>query len=102
MFRRQPSHADHSGDGDLHPGLPDAAIADATVNVGEMYALPTISFTGSDTVSATINWGDGTTDSGSLTEPSFNSTQLVPMPGSLSDSHVYSEPPTPPTMAQLP
>ena len=71
------------------PAILTPAIPNATVNVGETYTLPTIAFTGSDTVSATINWGDGTTDSGDLAEPSFDNTQLAPVPGSLTDSHVY-------------
>ena len=45
------------------PVFQTPAPPNVTVNVGQTYTLPNVTFTGSDTVSATINWGDGTTDS---------------------------------------
>ena len=73
------------------PTFLTTSIPDGTVNVGQTYTLPTItSPRASDTHTATIDWGDGTTDNPNVTEPYFDNSLLAPMPGSLTDSHAYS------------
>ena len=69
------------------------SIPDGTVNAGQLYTLPSVTFADAsllDTHTATIDWGDGTTDNPNLTEPQFDNSQRTLVPGSVTDSHVYS------------
>ena len=73
------------------PVLQTAAIPAGTVNVGQTYTLPTVTFTDAgllDWHTASIDWDDGNTDDAQVTEESLDGTTLVP--GSLADSHVYA------------
>ena len=61
------------------------------VNANETYTIPTVYFTGFGTHTATVNWGDNTTDNATVTEPSYeNDALMATVPGSIADSHVYS------------
>ena len=76
---------------DLQPSLQTASIPYGSVNVGQTYTLPTVTFTDPgflNTHTATIDWGDGNTDDADVTEESLNGTTLVP--GTIADSHVYA------------
>jgi hypothetical protein len=64
------------------------------VNVGETVSLVNVSFTdpGRDIISATINWGDGTSTAGAVT---LTNTNPIPTTGTISGSHTFAYRPAP-------
>ena len=75
---------------DSTASLLTTSLPDASVNAGETYTLPNIAFTGLGIHTATVNWGDGTTDNATVVEPYMDDTLMATVPGSLTDSHIYS------------
>ena len=75
---------------DSTTSLLTTSLPDASVNAGETYTLPNIAFTGLGIHTATVNWGDGTTDNATVVEPYMDDTLMATVPGSLTDSHIYS------------
>jgi PKD repeat protein len=68
---------------------------DATVSEGELYSLDPATFHDPgtlDTHSAVINWGDGTTSAGSVTETPFGPPgSATGLDGTVDGSHVYAD-----------
>ena len=75
---------------DSTTALLTTSIPPATVNAGQTCTLPNIAFTGLGVHTATVNWGDTTTDNATVTEPYENDALMATVPGSIADSHVYS------------
>ena len=74
---------------DLGPAFVLSTIPPVYANVGQTFALPPVAFNDpgfSNTHTAVIDWGDGTTDDATVTEESSDGSTS----GTITDSHVYT------------